>query len=1151
MEFHISRQSREKFQFDDTLFALDGNVLFADLYSVRLFASKINQQRDLTRFPEQTARAGQINALGLMDEIFHHLFFLYRQQKNLLVIPAMLQSLEKSLGREPLDSIFLLFVKEFPPASVYKKESTAEDYLVTDTKGVPNRNLILEELVLYWITQQNPALDQYAELFESPQLTESREFTALFTQLNEFFADQPPFGPENLPLLDLMRSPAHHVPHSLTGQLEYIRDHWASLLGDYFYRLLSGLDYLKEENKLSFGGPGPVPVPVYDRKNWLANGAAIDRIAFSQDREWMPGLVLMAKNTYVWLDQLSKKYQQDIHTLDQIPQEELDTLAESGISGLWLIGLWERSRASATIKQLCGNPDAIASAYSLYSYEIAADLGGQAAYEKLREKTNRCGLRLASDMVPNHMGIDSEWVLHHPERFLSVAQSPYPNYTFTGPDLSGDPSVTLQIEDHYYSRTDAAVVFKRYDHYNGETKYIYHGNDGTSMPWNDTAQLNYLSHEVQEAVYQTILEVARKFPIIRFDAAMTLAKKQVQRLWFPEPGSGGAIPSRSEHAMTAEQFDTAMPEEFWRMVVDRMAVDAPDTLLLAEAFWMMEGYFVRSLGMHRVYNSAFMHMLRDENNAGYRQLIKNTLEFEPEILKRYVNFMNNPDERTAIDQFGKGDKYFGVCTLMATFPGLPMLGHGQIEGFAEKYGMEYRHAYQNETVDTTLVERHQREIFPLLRKRRLFSGVENFWLFDFFTTNGHVNENVFAFTNACEDQRALVIVNNSLHSSEGWLKTSSSRLSDGNLTQRSLSDCLDLHTTTHKYLLFLDQISGLQYIRRVEDLRQNGFHMRLSGYEYHVFYDFQLVSSDSQHDYHRLADYLGEGGIPEIQSGLTELFIQPVLQPFRELINTGYFNYLDSLLKEGAESFTPAVADEAREKLSAFLHGIEKTTQQALLHFDVSIQSSLKGLQTVIALPALPARAQQSHMKKLENAAAFLEKSFSSNNLHTLLGWTLFGQMGLSNAQGNADVLSLSWADEWQLYKTFAALLRKLGNSESEANHAITTLKLLTTQHGWYRQMLDRSAGEVLKYWLTTPEILDFLHVNRFEDVLWYDHDAMLDFSWWMTLVAYLDAEMDPQATSAASSEALMGAYSILQEILKADQDSGYQIEKLLELLKA
>ena len=103
--------------------------------------------------------------------------------------------------------------------------------------------------------------------------------------------------------------------------------------------------------------------------------------------------------------------------------------------------------------------------------------------------------------------------------------------------------------------------------------------------------------------------------------------------------------------MTRQEFDRLMPQEFWREVVDRAAVEAPDTLLLAEAFWMLEGYFVRTLGMHRVYNSAFMNMVRDEENGKYRELMKNTLEFDPEILKRYVNFMNNPDERTAVDQF--------------------------------------------------------------------------------------------------------------------------------------------------------------------------------------------------------------------------------------------------------------------------------------------------------------------------------------------------------------------------------------------------------------------------------------------------------------------------------------------------------------------
>src|SRR5258707_3237185 len=90
----------------------------------------------------------------------------------------------------------------------------------------------------------------------------------------------------------------------------------------------------------------------------------------------MPQLVLIAKNSYVWLDQLSKKYQREIHTLDQIPNEELDLLASYGFTGLWLIGLWERSRASKRVKQRMGQEDAVASAYSLLSYAIAADLCG-------------------------------------------------------------------------------------------------------------------------------------------------------------------------------------------------------------------------------------------------------------------------------------------------------------------------------------------------------------------------------------------------------------------------------------------------------------------------------------------------------------------------------------------------------------------------------------------------------------------------------------------------------------------------------------------------------------------------------------------------------------------------------------------------------
>ncbi|MBE0698553.1 MAG: alpha-amylase, partial [Anaerolineaceae bacterium] len=717
MEFHISRQARDRYKFDEMLFNLHGNVIFANFQASRTFAQKINQQRDLLNHPEQAVQAGEINAMGLIDEILHVVIATYRQQVSPEIWAKALEWLNARLGAQDVEHSLGEFIAEFPPLALYRGESSLAEYLGGTTDGLPNQQAVLEEMLMLWLDNKNPAFLLREELFDDTHLSAESAYSPIIAELYRFFETQPYFGPEKQNLIDLLRTPAVNYPHSLFAQLDFIRERWIELLGsrfaDLLRRLMTSLDLIREEQmQRGFAGPGPIEVPKYG----ASTGVEPEVENFSLDRDWMPRLVLIAKNTYVWLDQLSQVYQRRITRLDQIPDEELEKLARWGFSGLWLIGLWERSRASARIKQMMGNPEALASAYSLYDYRIADDLGGEDAYNGLREKAWRYGIRLASDMVPNHMGIDSPWVADHPDWFLSLDYSPYPAYTFGSPDLSEDGRVSIHLEDHYFTRSDASVVFKLYDHRDGSDHYIYHGNDGTTMPWNDTAQLNYLLPQVREAVIQTILSVARRFPIIRFDAAMTLAKLHFQRLWFPQPGSAGAIPSRAEFGMSKEQFDQLMPVEFWREVVDRMAQEAPDTLLLAEAFWMMEGYFVRTLGMHRVYNSAFMNLLRNEENAKYRLIMKNTLEFDPEILKRYVNFMNNPDERTAVDQFGKGDKYFGIAMLMATMPGLPMFGHGQVEGFSEKYGMEYKRSYWNEQPDPFLIERHQREIFPLLHR---------------------------------------------------------------------------------------------------------------------------------------------------------------------------------------------------------------------------------------------------------------------------------------------------------------------------------------------------------------------------------------------------------------------------------------------------
>ena len=895
MEFHISRKARDLYQFDESLYSLSGNIIFLNFHAARLFAQRMNEKKDLISFPDRAIKAGQINAMGLIDEILHYVVGLYRDEKNPKVIQQALDWLYEKLGKQKVEEVLRQFAEEFPAVAVYRGEVETESYLEGETAGVSHRLVVLEEMVMLWLGNRNPAFSPFLELFDDAALKENTSYLQIIETLHSFFDQQPFFGPDHQNLVDMLRSPALAVPHSLSGQLAYIREKWGYLLGSYLLRVLSSLDLVKEEEIAELrrmASWSRAPAEVYE---FL--GMEDEPEHFSFDLEWMPKLVLMAKNVYVWLHQLSRKYRRSIYRLDQIPDEELNLLDRWGFTGLWLIGVWERSLASRRIKEILGDPDAVASAYSLFDYQIASDLGGEEAFQNLKDRAWRRGIRMASDMVPNHVGIDSRWVIEHPDWFVSLDYSPFPAYRFSGPDLSWHGEVGIYLEDHYFDRSDAAVVFKRVDRRTGNEKFVYHGNDGTRMPWNDTAQLNYLNPEVREGVIQTILHVARKFPIIRFDAAMTLAKRHYQRLWFPEPGTGGAIPSRAEHGLSKKQFNDLLPEEFWRQVVDRVAQEAPDTLLLAEAFWLLEGYFVRTLGMHRVYNSAFMNMLKDEENSKYRSVIKNTLEFNPEVLKRFVNFMSNPDEETAVTQFGKGDKYFGVCTMMVTLPGLPMLAHGQVEGFNEKYGMEYRYAKWDEQPDQGLIVRHEREIFPLMKRRHLFADVKNFLLYDFFTPEGTVNEDVFAYSNRVGDERGLILYHNKYGSARGWVRSSvaySVKTGDGDeraLVQKDLGEGLGLHKDQDYFCIFRDNVAGLEYIRSSRELYEKGLYVELDAYKYHVFIDFREVRDDSSRHYSHIAADLDGRGVPSIEEVLKEMLLQPLQNAFQQLVNVGIFRH--------------------------------------------------------------------------------------------------------------------------------------------------------------------------------------------------------------------------------------------------------------------
>lgn len=594
--------------------------------------------------------------------------------------------------------------------------------------------------------------------------------------------------------------------------------------------------------------------------------------------------------------------------------------------------------------------------------------------------------------------------------------------------------------------------------------------------------------------------------------------------------------------MSRFDFDAHMPEEFWREVVDRVALEAPDTLLLAEAFWLMEGYFVRTLGMHRVYNSAFMNMLKMEQNANYRETLRNVLEFSPEVLKRFVNFMNNPDERTAVEQFGKGDKYIGVSLLMVTLPGLPMFGHGQIEGFTEKYGMEYRRAYWDELVDEDLVARHEREVFPLSRRRYLFSGVQHFAFYDFHADNGSVDENVFAYSNRAGDQRSVVFYNNAFSTTQGWIKDSTGintgRGDEGTIVTKSLAESLGLRGDDGVYYVFRDHRDHLEYIRSGKQLCDEGLFVHLCGYQYHVFLDFREIS-DMDGSWGEIAWHLGGRGVPSVELAKRSLVLAPFTDAFRNVLNA------DSLCALAGKPFGKPATKKVWAPVAASLEEFLKVLAE-YSHVPLKTPQIVAEIETQITDVRMFAK-KLAALKLPALVADYLLGPIPENDSED---WTLFWRLPLSSAilrpvddalHGTAvHVRSEDWLEHWLLVPEIKQLFVALGRGDWEAQTDVELLALLLAV-GYSSP--DESA--LAKMLFETSSARNVLGINEFEGVVYVNRERLESALYWITLeqaaFAMRSLNKDPKACAALVERWFVWS----RDVLAAAEVAGYRVEEI------
>lgn len=354
---------------------------------------------------------------------------------------------------------------------------------------------------------------------------------------------------------------------------------------------------------------------------------------------WPNNPVVYEINAWVWLNEISREAGRPL-TLAEVPQSTLEGLAGYGFDGLWLMGIWERSREARRVAQ--EDPglqaayrkalpdyqpvDIVGSPYAIYRYQVDPALGGAKALASLRERLRRLDLHLMLDFVPNHLAIDNPWIVDHPERLLRVG-----------------PKQAAHRPDVYFVRE-----------INGEMRIYGHGRDPNFAPWTDTVQVDYRRPEARRAMTDILLDIAAQCDGVRCDMAMLVNRHVFRRTW------GG-------------EFDPSLAE-FWPAAVTDVKVRYPGFLMSAEAYWDLE-WELQQMGFGYAYDKRLYDRLLHEHPDTVRQHLGGSAQFQQGL----VRFIENHDEQRAVSAFGPR-RVKAAATLVLTLPGMRLLHQGQLEG---------------------------------------------------------------------------------------------------------------------------------------------------------------------------------------------------------------------------------------------------------------------------------------------------------------------------------------------------------------------------------------------------------------------------------------------------------------------------------------
>jgi hypothetical protein len=211
-------------------------------------------------------------------------------------------------------------------------------------------------------------------------------------------------------------------------------------------------------------------------------------------------------------------------------------------------------------------------------------------------------------------------------------------------------------------------------------------------------------------------------------------------------------------------------------------------------------------------------------------------------------------------------------------------------------------------------------------------------------------------------------------------------------------------------------------------------------------------------------------------------------------------------------------------------------------------------LEAALYLPVLGSRFRLPRSRKYRWAAEYLQAGLRDDAAAwpTLLGWLFTHALGKAVDEAGFEQVGRSWSDEWLLGKIIAGALRGLGLDEGAAWHAVATINVLTSHQRWFEMQAPQKkrAYRVLESWLRDDEVQRFLQVNRYRGVLWFNKEAFERLRWWMLLAAVVAISADPLCPADEVAPEIVTCYDIIRKLQRAEGESGYRVETLLEVVR-